>query len=83
MNTQQITDVVDLTDSIQPLIEDKDFAGVVDAVTPATAEQTASLLERLSMKHRAVVYRLLPKDRAIEVFERLSPGLQGDLIRAL
>ncbi|WP_129658426.1 magnesium transporter [Rothia halotolerans] len=83
MNTQQITDVIDLSDSIQPLIEDKDFAGVVDAVTPATSEQTASLLERLSMNHRAVVYRLLPKDRAIDVFERLSPGLQGDLIRAL
>jgi magnesium transporter len=83
MNAQQITDVIDLSDTIQPLIEDKDFAGVVDAVTPATPEQTASLLERLSMNHRAVVYRLLPKDRAMDVFERLSPGLQGDLIRAL
>ncbi|MFP3394297.1 hypothetical protein SB782_36590, partial [Brevibacillus sp. SIMBA_076] len=29
------------------------------------------------------VYRLLPKARAIDVFERLSPGLQGDLIRGL
>lgn len=83
MNAQQITNVIELLDTIQPLIEAKDFPGIVDAVTPASSEQLSSLLERLSVQEQAIVYRLLPKDRAIEVFELLSPGMQSDLIHGL
>ncbi len=83
MNAQQVTEVIELIDSIQPLIEDNDFAGIVESVTPASTEQLLSLLKRLPMKTRAIVYRLLPKDRAAQVFELLSPGMQSDLIRGL
>lgn len=45
--------------------------------------EITEVLERLSDKRRAVVYRLLPKELALEVFEALDPSLQGDLIRSL
>lgn len=83
MNAQQTTDVIDLIDVIEPLIDSKDFPGIVEAVTPMSIEQLAALLKRLPAKEQAIVYRLLPKDRAIEVFELLSPGMQSDLIRGL
>lgn len=83
MKAQQSTNVLDLVDDIQPLIDGKDFPGIVDAVTPASSQQLSLLLERLSVQDQAIVYRLLPKDRAIEVFELLSPGMQSDLIHGL
>lgn len=83
MNAKQIAEVIDLSETIQPLIDDKNFAAVSDAVAPATAEQLISLLERLPPQERAIVYRLLPKDRAIDVFEKLAPGMQSDVIGSL
>ena len=83
MNAQQITKVIELIDIIQPLIEKNDFPGIVEAVTPASAEQLSSLLKRLPMKAQAIVYRLLPKERALDVFELLSPRMQSDLIHGL
>lgn len=46
-------------------------------LTPA---RTIDVLERLPAKQRAVLYRLLPKDQASEVFEDLAPVLQKELI---
>lgn len=83
MKTQRMTEVIDLIDVIELLIDQKDFPGIVDVVTPATPEQLSSLLKRLPVKEQAIVYRLLQKKRAIEVFELLSPGMQSDLIRGL
>src|SRR5699024_11814407 len=37
----------------------------------------------LGHRRRAIVYRLLDKDLALEVFEGLSPVLQSDLVDAL
>src|SRR5690625_6542450 len=62
MNAQQSTNVLDLVDDIQPLIDGKDIPGIVDAVTPASSQQLSLLLERLSVQDQAIVYRLLPKE---------------------
>lgn len=83
MNAQQIVDAIDLTDTVGELVETKNFTGIVDTVTPLSTEQVTALLERLPIEQRAIVYRLLPKDNAIEVFERFSPALQRDLIQGL
>jgi len=83
MSIPSIVDLDQLLYTIQNRIDSGDLPAVVDAVAPASAEQMTSLVERLPTRQRAVVYRLLPKERAIDVFERLSPGLQGDLIRGL
>ncbi|WP_145943556.1 magnesium transporter [Corynebacterium glyciniphilum] len=83
MNAQQIVDAIDLTDTVGELVETKNFTGIVETVTPLSTEQVTALLERLPIEQRAIVYRLLPKDNAIEVFERFSPALQRDLIQGL
>lgn len=83
MSTTQITSIDELLTEIQHRIEVGDLAAVADSIVPASAEQMIALVERLPHRQRAVVYRLLPKERAVELFERLSPGLQTDLIRGL
>lgn len=83
MTVQQPMDALELVDVVQVLIEKKDFAELVETITPASSELLASVLGRLSDREQAVLYRLLPKDRAIEVFELLSPAMQGDLIHGL
>lgn len=83
MTAQLTPDALELLDAVQPHLESSDFPGLVEVLTPASAEQLSLLLERLTAQQQAVVYRLLPKDRAIEVFELLSPAMQGDLVHAL
>ncbi|MDN5743855.1 MAG: magnesium transporter [Nocardioidaceae bacterium] len=83
MNSTPIVDLDDLIDAIVNRIDSGDLIALADVVAPATTDQMAALVERLPLKQRAVIYRLLPKERAIDVFERLSPGLQSDLIRGL
>ncbi|EOM74749.1 magnesium transporter [Rhodococcus rhodnii] len=56
---------------LQQRMASLDTPGVVD------------LLGRMSRDDRAVAFRLLPKDRAVEVFEDLDPALQGELISGL
>lgn len=73
----------ELFEIVPPLITTADLTTLADALAPATPEQITSLLKRLSVEQQAIVYRLLSKDRAIEVFELLSPAMQSDLIRGL
>ncbi|NLU84298.1 magnesium transporter [Rhodococcus sp. HNM0569] len=47
-----------------------------------TAE-VVDFLGRMNRGDRAVAFRLLPKARAVEVFEDLDPSVQGELIEAL
>lgn len=85
MNTTSDTTLLDreLFEIVPPLIVAADLTALADALAPATPEQVTSLLKRLSLEQQAIVYRLLSKDRAIEVFELLSPGMQSDLIHGL
>lgn len=83
MNANANVDLDDLLNTIQNSLSGSDLAAVSDAIAPASTEQVTTLVERLPPRQRAVVYRLLPKERAVDVFERLPPGLQGDLIHGL
>lgn len=81
---------VEQTDRGAPLIEriarplaEKDLLGVSAELESTPVDQVVTALERLSGRQRAIVYRLLAKDRAMEAFEDLSPALQSDLVRAL
>lgn len=73
----------ELFETVPPLIAATDLTSIAEALTSATTKQVTSLLGRLSVEQRAIVYRLLSKNRAIEVFEMLSPGMQSDLIHGL
>jgi magnesium transporter len=60
-----------------------DLPRVTTAVASLSADEAIGVLERLGDTERALVYRLLPKDKALEVFEGLDATLQGALVQAL
>ncbi|MDN5721915.1 MAG: magnesium transporter [Corynebacterium sp.] len=82
MTTPQ-SDVIDLVDTIETFIENKNLPAISAAMTGVTPDELALVLERLADNDRAIVYRLLPKDRAMAVFDLFSPNMQGDLIHDL
>ncbi|MGM0386358.1 MAG: magnesium transporter [Actinomycetota bacterium] len=73
----------DVTASLERSFDEKDLTTANATLATLTAEETVDVLERLGLKDRAVLYRLLPKAKALEVFEDLDPALQGDLVHGL
>lgn len=69
--------------SIKRALNNGDLATADAEVKRLTPAQTVDVLERLPGKQRAVLFRLLPKERAAEVFEELAPALQKNLISGL
>jgi magnesium transporter len=69
--------------AMERLLDDKDLTAAAAAVAPLTAPEAVGVMERLNAKDRALVFRLLAKDLALEVFEGLDATLQSDLVRAL
>lgn len=70
-------------ETITQSLNDRDFTALAAAADELTTRQLVAALERLNARQRAVVYRLLPKQRALEVFESLPPVLQGELVKGL
>lgn len=64
-------------------LEDADLAALTAAVHPLSAIDVVGLLERLDRRQAAVLYRVLPKGRALQVFELLDPSLQRDIVDGL
>ncbi len=60
-----------------------DIAATSKVFHPLGTAETLEQLERLNTIDRALAYRTLPKDRAMEVFERLDASLQADLVAGL
>ena len=83
MGGEQKTREVTLVDSLAAALARGDLASCAAFLAAASDHETVQALERLSPAQRAVAYRLLPKGRALDVFEGFSPELQGDLVRAL
>jgi magnesium transporter len=73
----------DVTASLEHAFDEKDLTAANATLGTLTVEETVDVLERLGLKDRAVLYRLLPKAKALEVFEDLDPALQGDLVHGL
>lgn len=71
------------TVAVKRLLARRDYPALTAALLPAPFVDVISLLERLGDRDRAVVYRLLPKDKAAQVFEGLDATLQGHLVQAL
>lgn len=78
--TQTSTAVIN---TITQSVNDRDLTRLAAAAGKLTSRQLVGVLERLNARQRAVVYRLLPKQRALDVFEGLEPALQGELVAAL
>lgn len=78
-----LLDVGDTARTIKRALSGGDLTTADTLAKGLTVAQTVDVLERLSGKQRAVLYRLLPKEQASEVFEELPPPLQKDLLNGL
>lgn len=83
MNPETTQAPAELMDEIRHAVAREDLTGLAETVSGLTTLQLVAILERLDARQAAVVYRLLPKPEALEVFETLPPALQGDLVRGL
>ncbi|MBY6062002.1 magnesium transporter [Microbacterium esteraromaticum] len=83
MTPKQLQHISEIADAIEQYIDRGDLAQASAALTPMPVPEIVELLDRLSVENAAIVYRLLAKGRALDVFEALSPGTQGDLVQAM
>ena len=83
MTPTQLQTVSEAADEIRRLISQGDLPGASAVLTPLAVPEVVELVDRLPIDDAAIVYRLLAKTRALEVFEALSPGTRGDLVQAL
>ncbi|WP_408016096.1 magnesium transporter [Rhodococcus artemisiae] len=74
---------VEATRMVERALADGDLTAAHAAVADLSVELLVDVLERLNKTDRAVLYRLLPKDQAMEVFEQLDPSLQSALVGGL
>ena len=68
---------------VQSDLESHDLSRIADRLSGLDAAEIMGILERMPTNERAVVYRMLPKDLALDVFEAFDPPLQRDLVEAL
>jgi len=69
--------------TLTELVESGDIERLNDRLNELNTIEIADELARLDADQRAVPFRLLAKDRAIEVFEALDPADQQDLLDSL
>ncbi len=68
-----------LTSDVSPT----DMPGLAALAADTSIPDLISIVEHVPPKRAAIVFRLLAKDRALEVFEALDAGHQADLLEAL
>lgn len=68
---------------IKTLIETKQLDKLKGALNQTSVNQVAELFDELEFKDRAILFRLLNKDMAIEVFEHLDPQQQTELVQGM
>ena len=71
------------TVELDELLETGDLDLIDRWLAQADVVEIADELSRLPREDRAVPFRLLARDRALEVFERLDPSLQQELLEGL
>lgn len=70
-------------DDLEDLIRDERLRDLRVALDDLNTGDVVDFLERLGVKDRAVTFRLLPKDTAVEVFDMLDQSLQHEIIQGL
>ncbi|MGO1385781.1 MAG: magnesium transporter [Arachnia sp.] len=70
-------------EQIRDFLYENDLPRLSELLHAATPGEIVEELRRLRGEDRAIVFRLLPKDSALEVFERLDHSTQGDLVELL
>lgn len=70
-------------EAVERSLDARDLSALSSQLRMLWPRQIVDLLERLGERERATVYRLLPKQEALEVFEALDASLQSDLLHGL
>lgn len=83
VSTDQAVTAADPVKIIRRALNAGDLSTADAEAKKLTPAGTIDVLERLAAPQRAVLYRLLPKQQAADVFEDLPPVLQRDLIDSL
>ena len=83
MASDEKFDLNELIYSIEQSLEAGNLNYLAKVVKKLKASQLVSVIERLNDTDRAIVFRVLPKSLALEVFESLATTLQSDLIEEL
>lgn len=71
------------TDAVITALRGRDLGRLSGLLAERDPLEIAEQLERLDRADRAILYRLLPRDRALEVFELLDPGMRAELFSGL
>ncbi len=75
-----------IDDTALDILEDatnRDLLQLKNALDEVGAAEIVALMGRSSSRRRALLFRLLPKEKALQVFEALDKGLQADLLGGL
>jgi magnesium transporter len=83
VNAEDKLNLDDLIEAIQSSLDSSDLSNLASLARNLKSAELVTLLERLNDRDRAIVYRVLPKSVALEVFESLDPALQGELLEEL
>ncbi len=70
-------------DEVRELLDSRDMKTLKLLVNDMEPVATVRLLEWLQAEDQGIVFRLLDKDRALEIFELAEPYLQEDLLSSL
>lgn len=71
---------IDEIEKIEELIKEKKISELRKILESINSADFPSLFEKISEEYRLIIYRLLPKEKATEVFVELDPDLQEILI---
>ena len=72
-----------LADHLALLLAQEDLARIEALIRDMNPSDLVGVLEREDPDDRAIIYRLLPRELAMEVFERFSTGMRADLLTGL
>ena len=83
MSSEELREFDDLVSAIEQALDGPDLPKLTAELAELNSPQIVGVIERLNEKDRAIVFRLLAKPIAIDVFEGLATSLQSEIVEAL
>jgi magnesium transporter len=81
--SKDFDDFEEFAQRVAPALRERDLTTISALIREYDATDVVRLLEREDAADRAVLYRLLSRATALEVFELLDPGMRGELLVGL
>jgi magnesium transporter len=83
MSSEELREFDELVSAIELALDGPDLPKLTAELADLNSPQIVGVIERLNEKDRAIVFRLLAKPIAIDVFEGLATTLQSEIVEAL